>query len=180
MSPLSSPVSTGQLVTDEQFDKLVARLNRLSVSNSHDAYKDIAWDDPDMAISNADPRWRLYDHDPLGVTDWYRDLSPQQQADLAIARHAEMMKIGIQFENLLQRGLLRIAWDEPNESTTYRYCHHEVIEESQHSGTRWRGTRRSSTAPMRARGWGAPACRDHHANSHRRGSPPHFVRSQMA
>ena len=39
----------------------------------------------------------------------------------------------MQFENLLQRGLLSYAFRLPNGAPEYRYLHHEIIEESQHS-----------------------------------------------
>src|SRR5437762_13103382 len=43
------------------------------------------------------------------------------------------MKIGTQFENVLQRGLLEFAWTLPNGAPEFRYVYHEVIEEGQHS-----------------------------------------------
>ena len=43
------------------------------------------------------------------------------------------MKIGWHFENLLQRGLLHTPSRSPNGSPEFRYLHHEIIEESQHT-----------------------------------------------
>ena len=43
------------------------------------------------------------------------------------------MKTGWHFENLLQRGLLMWAMGLPNGSPEFRYVHHEIIEESQHT-----------------------------------------------
>src|SRR2546422_8718037 len=43
------------------------------------------------------------------------------------------MKIGTQFENVLQRGLLEFAWTLANGAPEFRYVYHEVIEEGQHS-----------------------------------------------
>lgn len=43
------------------------------------------------------------------------------------------MKVGMQFENWLQGGLLEIALQLPNGAPEYRYLHHEITEESQHS-----------------------------------------------
>jgi hypothetical protein len=43
------------------------------------------------------------------------------------------MKTGWHFENLLQRGLLRLAFELPNGAPEFRYLHHEIIEESQHT-----------------------------------------------
>ncbi len=42
------------------------------------------------------------------------------------------MKIGVQFENLLKRGLLAYALPLPNGSSEFRYVYHEVIEEGHH------------------------------------------------
>jgi hypothetical protein len=46
---------------------------------------------------------------------------------------ASFAKIGLQFENVLQRGLLEFAFRLPNHAPEYRYVMHEVIEEGQHS-----------------------------------------------
>jgi hypothetical protein len=43
------------------------------------------------------------------------------------------MKRGVEFENLLSRGLLEFAGSRENGSLDYRYAYHEVIEEGQHS-----------------------------------------------
>jgi hypothetical protein len=43
------------------------------------------------------------------------------------------MKAGLQFENILERGLLEYAFALPDRSPEFRYAYHEVIEESQHS-----------------------------------------------
>lgn len=116
----------------DTFDTMVSRLNRLSLTKRHDAYLDIDWDHPDMAVWQDD-RLELNPLDPLIDTDWYRALSPGDRATVAVARAAQSMKVGLEFENLLQQGLLRLALTEPNGSTAFRYMHHEVIEESQHT-----------------------------------------------
>jgi hypothetical protein len=46
---------------------------------------------------------------------------------------ANFMKIGLQFESVLKRGLLEFAFDLPNRSPEFRYVYHEVIEEAHHS-----------------------------------------------
>ena len=115
------------------FDALVARLSRQSVDRHHDAYADIAWDDPEMAIDVADPRFELPDWDCVADTDWYRQQTPAVRAEFGLHRLASAMKIGGQFENVLQRGLLLHAFWLPNGATEFRYMHHEVIEESQHT-----------------------------------------------
>jgi hypothetical protein len=43
------------------------------------------------------------------------------------------MKIGVQFESVLKRGLLEFVERLPNGSPEFRYAYHELIEEAQHS-----------------------------------------------
>jgi hypothetical protein len=46
---------------------------------------------------------------------------------------ATFMQIGVEFESVLQRGLLEFAQRLPHGSAEFRYAYHEVIEEGQHS-----------------------------------------------
>ena len=43
------------------------------------------------------------------------------------------MKVGLQFENVLKRGLLEFALELPDRTPEFRYAYHELIEEAQHS-----------------------------------------------
>ncbi len=134
------------------FAALVARLSRQSVEKNHDAYADVAWDSPEMAIDPHDSRFQLPDWECVARTDWYKSQTPQVQAAFGLARYATAMKVGGEFENVLQRGLLTHAFWLPNGAVEFRYMHHEVIEESQHtlmfqefinrSGTNVKGLRR--------------------------------------
>jgi hypothetical protein len=114
------------------FERLVARLSRQSVDKHYDAYADIPWDDPAYAIDPDDPRWELSDTDPLGATLWYRSQPPSVRSRIGLYRVASAMKIGLQFENILKRGLLEHAFVLDNRDPTFRYAYHEVIEEAQH------------------------------------------------
>ncbi len=116
----------------DDFERLVARLSRQSVDKHYDAYADIAWDDPAYAIDPDDPRWELSDTDPLGATAWYRSQPPTVRARIGLYRVASAMKIGLQFENILKRGLLEHAFVLDNRDPTFRYAYHEVIEEAHH------------------------------------------------
>lgn len=118
---------------DSRFDAMVERLSRLSVTKKSEAYVDIDWDAPEMALHHDDPRLRLPSHDPLTTTAWYQRLTDTEKSTLALYRVASSMKTGWQFENLLQRGLLKTAWHTANGAPTFRYAHHEIIEESEHS-----------------------------------------------
>jgi len=112
---------------------LLTRLSRQSVEKHHDAYTDVDWDDPELAIGPDDLRCALFDFDPLAQTSWYREQTPEVQARIGLHRVCAAFKVGMQFENLLQRGLLSHAFRLPNGSPEFRYVLHEVIEESQHS-----------------------------------------------
>jgi hypothetical protein len=112
---------------------LVGRLNRQSVDKHFDAYADVPWDDPAYRIDQTDPRWELTDRDPLGRTDWYKSLPQATRAEIGLRGIASSMKMGLQFESLLQRGLLEYAAKLPNNSPEFRYAYHEVIEEGHHT-----------------------------------------------
>jgi hypothetical protein len=112
---------------------LVGRLNRQSVDKHFDAYADVGWDEPGMEIDKRDPRWELGDRDPLGRTEWYKALPQETRAELGLLRTASNMKVGLQFESILQRGLLEFAAKLPNGRPEFRYAYHEVIEEGHHS-----------------------------------------------
>jgi hypothetical protein len=121
-------------VTDD-FAVAVGRLNKLSVERRFDAYADVEWDDPALALDPADARFELPPIDPLGHTGWYAAQPPERRAAVACYRWAACMKTGWHFENLLQRGLLRHAFELRNgvDAAEFRYLHHEIIEESQHT-----------------------------------------------
>ena len=118
---------------DGAFEAIVRRLSRQSVDKHFDAYQDVPWDDPEYQIDPGDPRWRLPDLDALGHTAWYRSQPEERRARIALHRIAACMRIGWEFENILQRGLLNYAIHLPNGAPEFRYLHHEIVEESQHT-----------------------------------------------
>lgn len=122
-------------MSDDKFEALIDRLNDQSITagKHFDAYLDISWDDPEYAIDPVDPRWELAETDPLGATEWYRSLPQETRARLGLHMIVSKMRTGLEFENVLQRGLLEYALTLPNGTNEYRYAMHEVIEESQHS-----------------------------------------------
>jgi hypothetical protein len=129
----STPTALGDEQRTEAFAALVQRLSKQSVQKHFDAYEDIDWDDPEMAISADDPRSAVFQFDGLGATEWYQRQSPEVQGRIGLHRTAYGMRVGMQFENILQRGLLAFAYRLPNGAPEFRYIHHEVAEESQHS-----------------------------------------------
>jgi hypothetical protein len=136
-APMTTPTldhETDVAVADEAaFTKMLGRLNKLSVEKHFDAYADIAWDDPTLALQARDPRIHLPASDPIAATDWYQALSPEDRSVVAMYRFAACMRIGWHFENILQRGLLTHAFRSPNGAGEFRYMQHEIIEESQHT-----------------------------------------------
>ena len=119
--------------SDRAWLSLLDRLNRQSVDRHFDAYADVDWDSPELALDPEDPRWELSDDDPLGQTSWYRQLPGCTRARLGCDLVASKMKIGLIFESILKRGLLEFASALPNRAPEFRYAYHEIIEEAQHS-----------------------------------------------
>ena len=108
-----------------RIDRLIARS-----ADGHDAYDDIDWD---QVVDPEDPRLRLFSFDPLARTDWYQRLPAPRQSEVGLLRVATSLRIGWEFENLLQQGLLSRAFGMRNTDASFRYLHHEVMEESQHT-----------------------------------------------
>ncbi|MCA8949056.1 MAG: diiron oxygenase [Planctomycetes bacterium] len=127
---------------------VLARLSAASVTRRFDAYADIDWDAPDFRIDPTDRRWQLPADDPLGQTDWYRTRPVELRARLGLHLAAEFMKVGVQFESALMRGLLEFAADLPSGAPEFRYAYHEVAEEAQH-GLMFQEFIRRSGLPVR-------------------------------
>jgi len=114
------------------FATTVERLSKVSVDRHFDAYVDVAWDDPDLAIDQDDPRFELWLDDPLRLTEWYAAQPPEVRSRVALHRVATAMRIGWEFENVLQRGLLEHVYWMDGRKPQVRYLMHEIAEECQH------------------------------------------------
>ncbi|MGH8992315.1 MAG: AurF N-oxygenase family protein [Acidimicrobiia bacterium] len=119
-------------MTDTTFEATLDRLNKLSMERHTHAY-DLDWDDPTFDVGPDGPPAELPVFDPLAATEWYRSLPAEERRRLALYRYGACMKIGWHFENLLQQGLLRHAGGMPNGTPQFRYLHHEIVEESEHT-----------------------------------------------
>jgi hypothetical protein len=117
----------------DSFRRLVERLSTRSVERRWEAYRDIDWDHPAMAVHREDPRWELPAWDPVGATGWYRDQAPARRAAIGLHRTAGVMKVAVDFEAGLQQGLVAFASTLPDGHPAFRYAYHEVTEEAQHS-----------------------------------------------
>ncbi|MFF0476924.1 diiron oxygenase [Streptomyces sp. NPDC004284] len=112
------------------------RLRTLSEASVHihfDAFTDIDWDHPDFAIDPADPRWVLPAADPLGGHPWYREQPLEVQTRIGLWRYANIVKVGMQFENVLIRGVMDYLFSLRNQDPEFRYLTHEVTEECHHT-----------------------------------------------
>ena len=118
---------------DDRYAALLARLSHQSVVKHYDAFADVPWDSPDMRIDPDDPRWILSEDDPLGRTAWYRSQPAGTRSRIGLHMICTFMQIGLEFESVLQRGLLEFAQHLPAGAPEFRYAYHEVIEEGQHS-----------------------------------------------
>jgi len=119
-------------IDEQTYVRLIERLSKASVEKHWEPYIDIAWDDPTMTIDRSDPRWELPKTDPLGSHSWYRAQPQEVRSGIGIYRIANAAKLGVQFENLLNRGLYTYAFSLPNGSAEFRYAYHEAIEEGHH------------------------------------------------
>jgi hypothetical protein len=118
---------------NESFLAIISRLNELSLDDQADAYVDIDWDATDLQIDPNDPRFQLTSLEALVESDWYRELSEDDRSRLGLRFIVDAMRMGMHFENGLQRGLLLYASWAPNGAPEFRYLHNEIVEESQHS-----------------------------------------------
>ncbi|GGS79108.1 hypothetical protein GCM10010222_20730 [Streptomyces tanashiensis] len=112
------------------------RLRTLSEASVHlhfDAFTDIDWDHPDFAIDPADPRWVLPAADPLGGHPWYQEQPLEVRTRIGLWRYANIVKVGMQFENVLIRGVMDYLFSLRNQDPEFRYLTHEVTEECHHT-----------------------------------------------
>jgi len=121
-------------VTPENYDDVLRALSRASVERHFDAFIDVPWDDPDFQVRNDDARWVLpASVDPLGGHPWYLRQPLDRQIEIGMWRQANILKVGLQFENVLIRAIMQYVFALPNGSVEYRYLTHEATEECHHT-----------------------------------------------
>ncbi|MDR3662773.1 MAG: diiron oxygenase [Mycobacterium sp.] len=100
---------------------------------SFDPYVDIDWDAPENALDENDPRWQLdSDITPLGSTEWYAEESLKRRIDMGRWITANMLKVTLQFEMMLVRGVVHYVDRLPNGSPVSRYLMSELADECNH------------------------------------------------
>lgn len=118
----------------DTYEETLHALSEASVHKHFNPYIDIAWDSPEFAVTPGDRRWILSpDDDPIGAHPWYQEQSEERQIEIGMWRQANVAKVGLQFENILIRGMMQYVFYLPNGDAEYRYCTHECIEEGHHT-----------------------------------------------
>ena len=120
-------------VSQGEYQAMLRTLSEASVEQHFDAFTDIAWDDPAYAVDPTDPRWVLPEVDPLGRTEWYRSLPLERRIEVGFYRQTNVVKVGLQFEQVLIAGLMMYCLDLPNGRAEFRYSTHEATEECHHT-----------------------------------------------
>jgi hypothetical protein len=121
-------------ISPANYDEILRALSRASVERHFDAFIDVPWDDPDFQVRKDDPRWVLpASVDPLGGHPWYQAQSLERQIEIGLWRQANILKVGLQFENVLIRAIMQYVFALPNGSVEYRYLTHEATEECHHT-----------------------------------------------
>jgi len=107
-------------------------LSEASVNQHFQAFKDIAWDTPEMQLVSGDPRLILTDADEIGASDWYKSLPRERQIEVGAYRYAQIAKVGRQFEQILIAGVMHHLIKAQDGNPEFRYAMHEVTEETHH------------------------------------------------
>jgi hypothetical protein len=107
-------------------------LSQASVDQHFEAFRDIAWDDPDMQWAPGDERFILSEADELGRHPWYKSLPKERQVEVGMYRFAQIAKVGRQFEQILIAGVMHHLIGMENGNPEFRYAMHEVTEETHH------------------------------------------------
>jgi hypothetical protein len=116
-----------------RYRSTVGRLSDLSVRRRWEPFEEISWDADENVLDPTDPRWELPRWDPLGASEWYLDHGPEDRSGMGLARVAGLLQTGIDFEAVLQQGLLSYVGTLDADDPGRRYAYHEVIEEAKHS-----------------------------------------------
>ncbi|MBF6214043.1 diiron oxygenase [Nocardia puris] len=119
--------------TDASYHEILRDLSEGSVHRHFDPYLDIDWDSPDFAVDPTDTRWIMPDEDPLGRHPWYKAQPVERQIAMGMWRQAGIAKVGLDFEQLLIRGLMQYLISVPNGDPEFRYVTHEAAEECNHT-----------------------------------------------
>jgi P-aminobenzoate N-oxygenase AurF len=129
MTAVNDADNAAQSLHFDRVEALSDATNRLRF----DPYLDIDWDAPENAVDRDDPRWQL---DPettaVGATEWYAEQPLQKRIDMGRWMTANTLRVTLQFEMMLIRGIVHYAGKLPNGSPLFRYLLHELTDECNH------------------------------------------------
>lgn len=114
------------------YEATLGTLSEASTDRHFEAFTDIAWDDPEMAVIADDERWILPKADILGAHPWYQALPKARRIQIGRHRLAAITKTGSQFEQLLLLGGTDFLMSLRNGNPEFRYFMHELTEETHH------------------------------------------------
>jgi len=133
-APMTLDGALSATVTQANYEDVLRTLSQASVDRHFDAFADIPWDDEDFQVRRDDARWVLPAAvDPLGGHEWYQRQPVERQIEIGLWRQANILKVGLQFENVLIRSIMQYVFALPNGSVEYRYLMHEATEECHHT-----------------------------------------------
>ncbi|MDR7086712.1 hypothetical protein J2X11_001551 [Aeromicrobium panaciterrae] len=131
---LENPTELSATRSREEYAEVLHGLSVASTEHHFDAFIDIPWEHPDFQIDRTDPRWILPANvDPLGAHPWYQAQSVERQIEIGLWRQANILRVGVQFENILIRGIMQYCFELKNQSPEFRYLMHEATEECHHN-----------------------------------------------
>lgn len=117
-------------------DLYITKVEALSHATARlrfDPHVDIDWDAPENTLDEHDPRWQLDpETSPLAATDWYLEQPLDQRIEMGRWLTANTLKVTLQFEMMLVRGVVHYAGKLPNGSPVFQYLLHELIDECNH------------------------------------------------
>lgn len=129
MTTLSRIDDTSEAEYSDKVTALTEAMTRLAF----DPYRDIDWDATENVLTEDDPRWQLDpDAAPLAATQWYGEQSLQRRIDMGRWMTANMLKVTLQFEMMLVRGVVHYAGSLPNGAEVFRYLLNELSDECHH------------------------------------------------
>ena len=116
----------------QEYYEALRTLSQASLDQHFEAFRDIAWDDPEMRVREEDERFVLTDADEIGRHRWYKALPRERQIEVGTYRYAQIAKVGRQFEQILIAGVMHHLIRMENNNPEFRYAMHEVTEETHH------------------------------------------------
>jgi len=116
----------------QEYYEALRTLSQASLDQHFEAFRDIAWADPEMEVREKDERFVLSDADEIGRHPWYKALPRERQIEIGTYRYAQIAKVGRQFEQILIAGVMHHLIRMENNNPEFRYAMHEVTEETHH------------------------------------------------